>query len=91
MPLTPEWQKFIQGPLEKLGRRGINTPQDEPQPPRPPLTKEEKEVTSLLAVARDEQLRRWANDLPLLTQEEQDSLLLKEYRRRKDAGLLMHI
>lgn len=83
-------KKFIRVPLEKLKGR-TSTPQDEVQPPLRPLTKAEKEVALLLEVVKDEQLRRWANDLPFLTQEERDALLLREYRRRKGDGPLKYI
>lgn len=61
---------------------GVLVPQDDPQPPRSPLTEGRKFVASLLGAVRDENLRRFADDLPFLTQAEQDALVLKEYRRR---------
>ena len=46
------------------------------------LTKEERYVVSLLACVADEQIRRWANDLPLLTQKQQDEFLLRKHQGR---------
>ena len=61
--------------------------QDDPPASLPSAesTEEERYAASLLACIRDEQIRRWANDLPLLTRKEQDDLLSREHRRREAA------